>query len=105
MYEKYEMKSIRMKSIGMESILIKTIRMKSIRMKKLYQWKKVYEWKVYKWKVYELKIVKNEKQPSNVFLVKLNGKCTQPNKKILPLDSTCTWSNVNLGYSNVTIQL
>ena len=39
------------------------------------------------------------------FLTKQNGKCTQPNKKVVISDSKCTWSNVNLGYGNVTIQL
>ena len=71
---------------------------------KVYEWK-VYEWKVCEWKVYELKIVWNEKQPSNVFLTKRNGKCTQPNKKVVTSDSKCRWSNVNLGYGNVAIQL
>ena len=59
---------------------------------------KVYEWKKYEWKVYELKIVQNGKQPSNVLQNKIN-------KKVVPSDSKCTWSNVNLGYGNVTIQL
>ena len=30
--------------------------------------------KVYEWKLYGLDIVQNEKQPSNVFLTKRNGK-------------------------------
>ena len=71
---------------------------------KVYEWK-VYEWKAYEWKVHELKIAENQKQPSNVFLIKWNEKCTQPNKKVVTSDSKCTWSNVNLGYRNVTIQL
>ena len=37
----------------------------------------------------------SEKQPSNVFLTKWNGKCTQLNKKVVLLDSKCTWSNIN----------
>ena len=37
--------------------------------------------KVYKWKVYELKVLQNEKQPLNVFLIKLNRMCTQTNKR------------------------
>ena len=63
-----------------------------------------WKWKVYEWKVSELEIVENEKQPSNVFLTKRYGKCIQPNEKVVPLDSKCTWSNVNLWYGKVTIQ-
>ena len=37
--------------------------------------------KVYEWKVYEF----NEEQPSNVFFAKPNGKCIQPNKKVVLL--------------------
>ena len=37
--------------------------------------------KVYKWNVYELKVLQNEKQPLNVFLIKLNRMCTQTNKR------------------------
>ena len=40
--------------------------------------------------IYELKIAQNEKQPSKVFLTKRNGKCTQPNKKVVTSDSKCT---------------
>ena len=109
--ESIRMKSIRMERIRMNSMRKKSIRMKkrvqmkSIRMEKVYEWKEVCEWKVYEWKVFELKIVQNEKQPSNVFLTKRNGKCTQPNKKVVPSDNKCIWSKVNLGYGNVTIQL
>ena len=39
---------------------------------------------------YSLKIVQNEKQPSNVFLTKQNGKFTQPNKKAVLPHSKCT---------------
>ena len=86
-------KSLRMKKrILMEkSIWIKIIRTKSILMKK-----------VYEWKVYEF----NEEQPSNVFFAKPNGKCIQPNKKVVLLtDSKYMWSNVNFEYGNVNIQL
>ena len=38
-------------------------------------------------------------------LTKRNEKCTQPYKKVVPSDSKWTWSNVNLGYGKVTIQL
>ena len=62
--------------------------------------RKAYEWKVYEWKKYT-----NKKQPSNVFSRKTNGKCTQPNKQVVLSDSKCAWSNLNFGYSNVTIQL
>ena len=62
--------------------------MKSVRMEKkeskLYD-QKLYEkkqtLKVYKWKVCELKVLQNEKQPLNVFLIKLNRTCTQTNKR------------------------
>ena len=74
-------------------------------MEKRVQTKNILMKKVYEWKVYELKIVLNEKQPLNVFLTKRNGKCTQTNKKVVVSDSKCTWSNVNLGYGNITIQL
>ena len=43
--------------------------------------KKKKKLKVYKWKVYELKVLQNEKQPLNVFLIKLNRMCTQTNKR------------------------
>lgn len=52
---------------------IKIIRSKTI-------WKKK-TLKVYKWKVCELKVLQNEKQPLNVFLIKLNRTCTQTNKR------------------------
>ena len=73
-------------------------------MEKRVQTKNILMKKVYEWKVYELKIVLNEKQPSNVFLTKRNGKCNQTNKVVVS-DSKCTWSNVNLGYGKMTIQL
>ena len=47
---------------------------------KLYE-KKKKTLKVYKWKVCELKVLQNEKQPLNVFLIKLNRMCTQTNKR------------------------
>ena len=34
----------------------------------------------------------------------IEGK-TDKNKKVVPSDSMCTWSNVNLGYGNMTLQL
>ena len=34
--------------------------------------------------------IQNEKQPSNVFLTKPSGKCTQPNKTLILSDSKCT---------------
>ena len=80
--------------------------MKSFRMSKIHETKKfVNEKKVFGWRVYEMKIVQKEKQPSNDFLTKLNGKCAQLNKKVVLLDSNCAWLNVNEGYGNVTIQI
>ena len=55
-------------------------------------------------KVYDGKYT-NEKQPSNVFLTERNGKWTTPNKKVVLSYSKCTWSNADLEYGNVTIQL
>ena len=85
--ESMRMESIRMKSIRMNSIRMKSIRMESIRMKSI-----------------RMKS-KTEKQLPNVFLTKRNGKCTQPDRKVVTLGSKCIWSNVNLGYWNMTIQL
>ena len=80
--------------------------MKSFRMNKIHETKKIVNEKnVFGWRVYELKIVQNEKQPSNDFLTKPNGKCTQLNKKVVLSDSNCAWLNVNEGYGNVTIQI
>ena len=78
-------KSIRIKSMPMKQ----KVQIKSIRMKKVYEWKKAYEWKTennIEWKT-----------PFKCFLTKRKGKCTQPNNKVVPSDSKCTWSIVNLG--------
>ena len=42
-----------------------------------------------------IRIAENENQLPNVFLTKPNGKCTQPNKKVVLSDSWCSWSNIN----------
>ena len=84
--EKYaNQKSIQIKIIGMKSTQIKkSIRMKSIRIENSTVWKTAMK---------------------NVSLTKPNGECSQTNKKVVLSDSKCTWSNANLGYGSVTIQL
>ena len=55
---------------------------KQIYMNKKYPDGKRKQIKSVRMKVYEVKIVWNERQLSNIFLKKPNGKCTQPNKKV-----------------------
>ena len=78
----------------------KNVNEKSMQMKKSIRMER---WKVYEWKVYKLKIIWNEKEASKCLFNKTKCKCTQPNKKVVPSDSKCTWSNVNLEYGNMTI--
>ena len=47
----------------------------------------------------------NKMEPSKIFLTKRNEKCTQPSKRVVLSDYKCIWSNVNLWYGNMTIQL
>ena len=63
-----------------ECTMEKSIRIKIIWAKTILK-KKKKTLKVYKWKVCELKVLQNEKQPLNVFLIKLNRMCTQTNKR------------------------
>ena len=75
------MSSNEKKYMNEKSIRIESTRMKSIQTGNSIEWKTTF----------------------NVFLAKRNGKCILPNKKVVLLDSKCTWSNVNLVYGIVTI--
>ena len=64
------------------------MQMKSVRMEK--KESKLYDQKLYEkkkniksvqMKSMQLKVLQNEKQPLNVFLIKLNRTCTQTNKR------------------------